>query len=248
MSDRTVLEVKDLILRLSGETILDGLSMEFWRGYVHAVIGPNGAGKSTLASTIMGLSGYQGYEGSISLDGVRLDGLSVDERARSGLTMAWQEPARYEGLTVEKFIGSGASDRSPEKMRELLERVGLEPERYLSRAVDQTLSGGERKRVELASILAMRPKVVIMDEPDSGIDVEALNRIFESIGYLKEQGSTVLLITHSLTVLEQADHAFLICDGKLMAKGSVPKIRQYYAEKCVPCDHQNDPEESEING
>jgi Fe-S cluster assembly ATP-binding protein len=89
----------------------------------------------------------------------------------------------------------------------------------------------------------MQPKLVLMDEPDSGIDVEALERIFDAIGHLKQQGSTVLLITHSPTVLKQADHAFLICCGQLMEKGPVEKIIEYFGEKCIPCDHQNQPEE-----
>jgi Fe-S cluster assembly ATP-binding protein len=120
--------------------------------------------------------------------------------------------------------------------------VGLEPNEYLGRAVDRTLSGGERKRIELASILTMEPRLVMMDEPDSGIDVEALNRIFDAIQFLKEKGSTVLLITHSSTVLEKADHAFLICCGKMVEKGPVDKIIKYFGEKCIPCDHKNEPD------
>jgi len=120
--------------------------------------------------------------------------------------------------------------------------VGLDPDSYIDRAVDRTLSGGERKRVELASILAMEPRLVIMDEPDSGIDVEALNHIFDALQQLKNAGSTVLLITHSMTVLQQADHAFLICCGRLIDKGGVDKIAAYFGERCIPCDHKNRPE------
>jgi Fe-S cluster assembly ATP-binding protein len=253
MNEQGILTIKNLSLELSGEKILNDLSMDFWPGHVHAVIGPNGAGKSTLASTIMGLSGYTHAEGEIFFEGKKINDLSVKERAQLGLTMAWQEPARYEGLTVEKFILSGAredvkadNDAAKAVVDDALNRVGLDPARYRSRAVDRTLSGGERKRVELASILAMRPKLVIMDEPDSGIDVEALNRIFAAIRHLKENHATVLLITHSQTVLEQADHAFLMCDGKLINKGDVEKIRKFYKEECVECDHQNEPLESVI--
>jgi len=237
-----ILETDDLCLDLGESRILDHLSLEFWPGYVHAVVGPNGAGKSTLANAIMGLSGYTAFGGDIRFQGDSVKGLGIDERARLGITLAWQEPARYEGLSVERFLGAGAGDRSVENLRRALERVGLEPGEYMTRSVDRTLSGGERKRIELASILTMDPKLVLMDEPDSGIDVDALEKIFEAIGHLKKMGTTVLLITHSPTVLEKADHAFLICCGKMVEKGPVEKIMQYFGEKCIPCNHKNQPE------
>jgi Fe-S cluster assembly ATP-binding protein len=107
--------------------------------------------------------------------------------------------------------------------------------------VDKTLSGGERKRIELASILAMRPRIVLMDEPDSGIDVAALERIFAALKLLKSQGSTVIMITHSAAVLRQAEHAFLLCSGRLLDKGSVEKISRYFEEQCIACEHPNLP-------
>jgi Fe-S cluster assembly ATP-binding protein len=272
MREKSILKIRNLSLKLSGEAILKDLSMDFWAGHVHAVIGPNGAGKSTLASAVMGLSGYRHATGEIVFDETSLAGMSVDERARMGVTMAWQEPARYEGLTVEKFVLSGArrgnkasgeavssraqgsdagavggNEKGRDVVDEVLQRVGLDPERYRQRAVDRTLSGGERKRVELASILAMEPKLVIMDEPDSGIDVEALDRIFAALRQLRDEGTTVLLITHSQAVLEQADHAFLMCDGRLVNKGDVAKIKKFYREECVECGHQNEPLEKVIN-
>jgi Fe-S cluster assembly ATP-binding protein len=242
MNERSILETRDVVLDLGDRRVLDHLSLQFWPGYVHAVVGPNGAGKSTLANTIMGLAGYTEFEGDIVFEGENLKDFSIDQRARKGITLAWQEPARYEGLTVESFISAGATDKSSRNSGQALERVGLEPDEYLARAMDQTLSGGERKRIELASILTMEPRLVMMDEPDSGIDVEALNRIFDAIQFLKEMGSTVLLITHSPTVLEKADHAFLICCGKMVEKGPVDKIIKYFGEKCIPCDHKNQPD------
>lgn len=242
MSEETVLEVRDVVLGFEEKLVLDHLSLEFWRGHVHAVVGPNGAGKSTLASAVMGLSGYRDFEGDILLDGESLKGLGVDERAGRGITLAWQEPARFEGVSVERFVSAGAKDPSPEAVRRALEAVELAPDAYLSRSVDSTLSGGERKRIELASIIAMEPRVVMMDEPDSGIDVVALERIFDALGRFRETGATVLLITHSPVVLEHADHAFLMCCGRLVEKGSVEKISQYFGEKCIPCDHKNRPQ------
>ena len=248
MTPKPILEVKNVGLRLGNKSILNNLSMDFWPGYVHAVVGPNGAGKSTLASTIMGLSGYTHHTGDIIFEGKSIRTLSIDKRAQKGITMAWQEPARFEGLSIQRFIQAGAGSKSTGKdISEVLELVGLSPDNYLTRAADTTLSGGERKRIELASILIMKPKLIIMDEPDSGIDVDALHRIFKAIQILKKNGSTVLLITHSLTVLKQADHGFLICCGKLLEKGSIKKLEGFFGDKCIPCDHKNEPDLERTN-
>ncbi len=236
-----ILALEDVSLELGGKHILNGLSVEFWEGHVHALIGPNGAGKSTLASTIMGLPGYTHYTGHVRLDGEPLDDVPVDERARRGITLAWQEPARFEGLRMDRFIAAGARDKSTAGVRNMLARVGLDPDRYITRKVDKTLSGGERKRVELASILAMEPRIVLMDEPDSGIDVEALQRIFDALADFKAMGTTVIMITHSMAVLEHAEHAFLLCNGQIIDKGTVDKIRGYFSHNCIPCGHENVP-------
>ncbi len=239
---KNILEIKNLTLRLGGITILDDVSLDIWRGHVHAVVGPNGAGKSTLASVIMGLEGYRDIAGDILFEGRSIRNFNIDERARLGITLAWQEPARYEGLKVRNFIGASAQKREEEFIADALEKAGVSPENYLERAVDKTLSGGERKKIELASILAMRPKLVLLDEPDSGIDVASLQKIFDAIALLKEIGCTVVLITHSLAVLEKAEHAFLLCCGKFLRKGTVDSISGYYHDSCLPCEHKNEPE------
>ncbi len=239
-----ILEINELKLNLGGKPILNGLSMDIWEGHVHAVVGPNGAGKSTLASTIMGLGGYTDFEGGLTYEGSSRKGVSIDERARRGITLAWQEPARYEGLKIKSFLkaASGGNERIVDGV---LDSVGMNPDDYRDRSLDKTLSGGERKKIELASILAMKPKVVILDEPDSGIDVASLNRIFDAVAEFRKLGSTVIMITHSLTVLRQADHAFLMCNGKIVDKGGIDRISRFFEEECIPCDHQNEPEKGE---
>ncbi len=241
-----ILEIKNLKLTLGDKPIINDLSIDFWEGHIHAVVGPNGAGKSTLSATIMGLAGYRDYEGEISFQDESLKEFGVDERAKRGITLAWQEPARFEGLSVRDFIRSAAKDKSDKTVNDCLAEVGLDPDEYKYRAVDKTLSGGERKKVELASILAMKPKMAILDEPDSGIDIESINRIFDAVKTLKFNGTTVILITHSLAVLEQAEHAFLLCQGQVVDKGKVSKIRQYFEGKCLSCDHKNYPSLVEI--
>jgi Fe-S cluster assembly ATP-binding protein len=243
-----ILETDKLSLSLNGKPILNDLSIDFWEGHVHAVVGPNGAGKSTLAATIMGLSGYREIGGDIRFQGESIIDLGLDERARRGITLAWQEPARFEGLSVERYVAAAAREDSSKDIPGVLDSVGLDPKNYLGRAVDQTLSGGERKKVELAVILAMRPRLALLDEPDSGIDVASLERIFQAVKLLKESGTTVVLITHSLAVLRQAEHAFLMCCGQLVDKGSVEKIARYFEDKCIPCDHKNRPDLSQNRG
>ena len=236
ISSSTILSLDDVTLRLGEKTILNHLSVDFWDGHIHAVIGPNGAGKSTMANTVMGLSGYTEFEGDIRFRGESLVGLSIDQRARRGISLAWQEPARFEGLSVRAFIGAAAKEDTEAKAREVLDQVGLSADLYLNCRVDKTLSGGERKRIELATILAMQPRVVLMDEPDSGIDVEALQRIFDAFRIFKENGTTVIAITHSLAVLRQTEHAFLFCCGRLVSQGSVEKIASYFERQCFSCD------------
>ncbi|KXA89948.1 ABC transporter ATP-binding protein [candidate division MSBL1 archaeon SCGC-AAA259M10] len=240
-----ILEVRNLELWVNSNKILDDVSLDIEENRVYAIVGPNGAGKSTLAYSIMGLEGYTGYSGDILFKGESLNGLDISERAEKGITLAWQEPARFEGLTVRKFIKSAASEKSDESVRSAIEKVGMDPDQYLDRAVDKGLSGGERKKIELASILAMEPELVLLDEPDSGIDVASLDRIFEGIELLKEKGSTVILITHSATAHRQAEYAYLMCRGAILDEGPIDDIGSYFEERCIPCDHKNAPEEKE---
>ncbi|MGC9307299.1 MAG: ABC transporter ATP-binding protein [Thermoplasmatota archaeon] len=243
-----ILEIDNVTLAVEGKHILDDLSIDFWEGHVHAIVGPNGAGKSTLAFTIMGLEGYRDIDGDIRFEGDSITSLAVDERARRGITLAWQEPARYEGLSIQSFIRAGTPDADSDTIADVLEQVGLAPEEYMDRAVDETLSGGERKKIELASILAMRPRFVMLDEPDSGIDVASLEKIFEGIDLLRGYGATVVLITHSMTVMQQAEHAFLLCGGQLVDKGRMEKILPYFEQECIPCGHKNIPDGGRDNG
>jgi Fe-S cluster assembly ATP-binding protein len=239
-----IIELKDVSLSFGEHHILRNLSIDFWEGHIHAVVGPNGAGKSTLAHTIMGLPDYRGHSGDILFNGKSIKNLTINERAKLGITLAWQEPARFHGISVADFIQRAAGHNGESRIaRDALELVGLEPDRYLIRDVDTTLSGGERKRIELASIVTMKPKVVLMDEPDSGVDIDAINSIFEVLSSLREQGTTVIMITHSGEVLKHADHAFLLCNGALVDKGPVEKLTSYFQRRCVPCTHKNVPDQ-----
>jgi len=233
------------VLSLNGKQVLRDVSLEVERGQVHCLIGPNGAGKSSVAYAVMGLPGFRPQSGRVSLLGRDVTELAVDERARMGLTLAWQEPARFEGLKVSKYLAAGASEGRREAARKALEAVALSPVDYLGRAVDRTLSGGERKRIELASILTMEPKVIILDEPDSGIDVGALRSLYELLDRLRERGTAVLLITHSDEMLKHSDQASLICAGVIVKQGSPRTIRKYFTDKCMPCPQKIYPAEAD---
>ena len=241
-----ILQLKNLKYKAGDKTILNGITADFWDGHVHAVVGPNGAGKSTLAYTIMGLSSYRDFEGDIIFKGEKLNDIPIDERAKRGITLAWQEPARFEGLKIRDFLKAAAKDKSEKNLRAAMEMMGLNPSDYMNRAVDKTLSGGERKRVELASIFVMEPDLVLLDEPDSGIDVAALEKIFDMIKILKERGTTIILITHSPTVLKQSEHAFIMCCGQIIDKGTTDKVKDYFNDRCIPCDHKNVPGAGEV--
>ncbi len=237
-----ILEVKNLSLHINGKQLLKSINLYFEQGNIYAIVGPNGAGKSTLAYTIMGLDNYREITGDILYKGNSIKNLGVDERARQGITLAWQEPARFEGIKVKDFILAGAKEKDIEKVKDILVKLGMNPDEYIDRDVDKTLSGGERKKIEIASILAMEPELIIFDEPDSGIDVGTLDKIFEIIKYLKSQSKTVILITHSQVVLSQAQYAFLMCNGKILDQGPAVSIKKYFANKCIPCIHKNLPE------
>lgn len=238
-----ILEIENVSLSINNKKILNEITTSIWEGHVHAIVGPNGAGKSTLASAIMGLENYRQFSGNIYFKGELINELSIDERARKGISFGWQEPARYEGLTVQDFLLASQTDKDKELAKTTLDKVGLDPDDYLNRNVDETLSGGERKQIELASILIMDPDLIMLDEPDSGIDVGTLKKMFEVIKELKEKGTTVLLITHSLEVLKQSEHAFLMCHGEIIRKAVSEKIIPYFENNCIPCDHKNKPDE-----
>lgn len=240
-----ILELKKLGLTVGEKRILHDVSMEFEEGTVHGIVGPNGAGKSTIAFAVMGLEGYTHIQGDIIFKEENINNLSIYERAARGITLSWQEPARYEGLPLKKFMKAAAKDKKIESIKNALFQVGLDPDEYLDRAVDKTLSGGERKKIEVASILVMEPELVLLDEPDSGIDIESIEKIFDIIKVLKEKGTTIILITHSMAVLKQTENAFLLCNGEVVDRGGVGKICNYFEQQCIPCNHKNIPETGE---
>ena len=236
-----MLEVRDLCLSLNGKPIINDLSLHVNKGEIHGVLGKNGTGKTTLAYLIMGVNNYIPSAGKMIFEGEDITSLSVSQRAKKGISLAWQEPARIEGLSVRDYLMLSSNAHGVKQVGHYLSVVGLEPATYLDRDIDSTLSGGERKRIELASILAMEPKLAILDEPDSGIDIVSLPFILNCIVEMNKRGSSVLIITHSEKVVETAHRVSVLCAGRILKTGEPGEMSLWFKENCQPCAHVNEP-------
>ena len=231
--DKDILVVSDLTFSQGEKEILKGINLTVKREEIHSLLGVNGVGKSSLAYCLMGLNGYNLKKGKIYFEGKDITNLSIYQRARLGITLSWQEPAKFEGLTVRKYLFlSAGSNKSENLAVEALSRVGLKPRLYLDRDLNEALSGGERKRIELASIYAMQPKLAILDEPDSGIDMLSLEKIVDFIYSLNKRGSSVLIVTHREEIAEISDNASLMCDGRIIKSGRPKEIGDYFKSHC----------------
>jgi Fe-S cluster assembly ATP-binding protein len=229
-----LLKVEDVSVQRPGAEVLRAVNLMVWRAEVHALLGLNGSGKTSLALTLMGADGYRPAQGRILFDGQDITDLSVTERAQLGLTLAWQIPARFEGLLVADYLALGMKQPSRERIEQALEAVALAPRAYLGRTVNAALSGGERKRIELAAVFAMRPRLAILDEPDSGIDVLCMEDIISLVRLMADEGAAVLLITHRDEMVGVADRASLMCAGSVVSTGLPDEVRDYFAGRCRP--------------
>ena len=233
-----MLKLENIRYSKNSTEIIKGINMEFEKGRVYCIVGNNGVGKSTIGYIIMGLSDYKPQEGKILLDGEDITQLGPTQRAKKGITLLWQEPARFEGITVENYLKLN-KNISKDEIEEALKLVNLEPAKYMKRYVDKKLSGGERKKVELASCILLKPDYLIMDEPDSGIDIMSLDMIVNVINYMKERGSAVIVITHRKEIALNCGYSYLICAGRVFLEGKSEKIVEYYEKTCDSCGHIN---------
>jgi len=229
-----LLFVKGIEVEREGNSILRGISMQVKPGEICGVLGRNGAGKSSLAYAIMGLPQYAPKKGRIWFNGEDITDWNVTDRARAGITLAWQHPARYEGISVRDYLRLSNPSAGDEQLVEALGLVQMEA-LYLDRLVDKGLSGGERKRIELSSIYLMKPKLAILDEPDSGVDLLALAEVMALFKILATGGSSVLIITHREDVAGACDRSYLMCAGKMILEGSAEAVKRYFLSQCEPC-------------
>ena len=236
-----MLQVEHLGLKLNGKSIINDLNFQVNSGEIHGLLGENGTGKTSIAYLIMGVNNYKPTAGRLIFEGQDIANLSVSQRANKGISLTWQEPARIEGLTVKDYLKLSGHNLEIEQVGHYLEIVGMEPAQYLDRAIDSTLSGGERKRVELASVLAMQPKLAILDEPDSGIDIISLPIILNSMVEMNKQGSSILLITHNEKVAEIAHRVSVLCAGGIIKTGASAETCSWFKDNCKKCLHINEP-------
>jgi Fe-S cluster assembly ATP-binding protein len=228
-----LLEIRNLCFQIDERKILDELNLDVGENEIHVLLGTNGCGKSTLAYLILGCEGYFPSSGEIRFAGTSINALKIHERAQQGITLAWQEPARFEGISVADYLNMGAN-KEPQRY---LERVGLPPSEYLKRMLDKTLSGGQRKRIELASLLALKPRLAVLDEPDSGIDLLSVREIADVIHSFKDFQASVLLITHKEDIARIADRASQLCGGKIVFSGTPSEVAEHYkARRCCVCN------------
>ncbi len=229
----SILEIKSLEAQVAGEKILNGLNLTVNAGEVHAIMGPNGSGKSTLANVLAGKPGYEICGGSIVYNGVDITGLEPHERAHQGIFLAFQYPIEIPGVSNMEFLKTAldarAHDRGEDKsnaatllkmIRELAGSLDLNPE-FLKRGVNEGFSGGEKKRNEILQMLLLQPTLAVLDETDSGLDIDALQVVAEGINRFRGPDNAVILITHYQRLLNHIvpDVVHVLANGQIIETG-----------------------------
>ncbi|MBE6646249.1 MAG: ATP-binding cassette domain-containing protein [Ruminococcaceae bacterium] len=224
-----MLEIKNLTYSVTDEKtgkqikILDDVSVTINERFV-AVTGPNGSGKSTLAKLIAGI--YKADSGQILLDGVDISEMNITERAKAGISFAFQQPVRFKGITVKDMISMAAGEKiSVAEACKYLSEVGLCAKEYVNREINESLSGGELKRIEIAMINARGTKFSVFDEPEAGIDLWSFNNLIKVFEKMHEKThGNILIISHQERILDIADKIIVIADGKIAAYGTKEEI------------------------
>jgi len=234
----TVLEIKDLHVTREGKEILKGVNLKTGPGQVHAIMGPNGSGKSTLAYTLLGHPKYEVTKGDILLDGESILKLKADQRAKKGLFLGFQYPTEVSGVGYSHFLRTSynalskalqGEDREvfitvrefQKYLKDNLKQVGLSDE-FLSRYLNEGFSGGEKKRSEVLQMAVLKPTISILDEPDSGLDIDAVQSVAKAISEVSTKDATVIIITHYariLKFLKKLDFVHVFANGKILKSG-----------------------------
>ncbi|PCJ97627.1 MAG: Fe-S cluster assembly ATPase SufC [Flavobacteriaceae bacterium] len=228
-----MLKIKNLHASVEDKEILRGINLEIKAGEVHAIMGPNGSGKSTLAAIIAGKEEFEITKGAVLLEGEDLEDLAPEERAHKGIFLSFQYPVEIPGVSVTNFIktainetrkGRGQEDMPANKMLKLLREKGelLEIDRkFLSRSLNEGFSGGEKKRMEIFQMAMLEPKLAILDETDSGLDIDALRIVANGVNKLRNKDNAIIVITHYQRLLEYIvpDFVHVLHNGKIVKSG-----------------------------
>ncbi|PKV48680.1 Fe-S cluster assembly ATP-binding protein [Aquimarina sp. MAR_2010_214] len=229
-----MLEIKDLHASVEGKEILKGLNLNVKAGEIHAIMGPNGAGKSTLASIVAGKEEYEVTKGGILLEGEDIEELAAEERAHKGVFLSFQYPVEIPGVTVTNFMKTAINEtrkaQGLEEMpaKDMLKKIREKSElleidrKFLSRSLNEGFSGGEKKRNEIFQMAMMEPKLAILDETDSGLDIDALRIVANGVNKLKNENNAIVVITHYQRLLDYIvpDFVHVLYDGKIVKSGT----------------------------
>ena len=224
-----MLKIENLRVEVDGNEIVKGLDLEVGRGEVHAIMGPNGSGKSTLANVLMGHPRYNVTEGLITFEGEDVLELEPDERAKMGMFLAFQYPSEVPGVSVANFLRTAVNsareeELSPMEMYKLLQEkmavMRMDP-KFAERYLNEGFSGGEKKRNEILQLLMLEPRLAILDETDSGLDIDALQVVARGVNEVRGPDFSAVLITHYQRILRyiEPDHVHVMLDGRLVTSG-----------------------------
>lgn len=233
---RRLLEIKNLRAAVDGREILKGIDLTVGRGEVHVILGPNGGGKSTLMNVIMGHPKYEVLDGSIVFEGKNLLELKTFERARLGIFLSFQTPEEIPGITVENMIRTAAQSMSDrklkylefrKKLRSMMSELKIDPS-YAKRYMNVGFSGGEKKRSEILQLLMLEPKLALLDETDSGLDVDAVQIVSSGVAKFHNENNSCLIITHNTQILKYltVDAAHVLLDGRIVREGGAELIEE----------------------
>ncbi len=236
-----LLEIKELHVSVEEREILKGLSLEMEQGETHVVLGPNGAGKSTLGNALMGNPAYQVLGGSVRFQGEELLDKAVNERAKAGLFMSFQNPLEVPGISLENFIRQARAERTGKRdkiwsfHKELLAAMKLlqMEESYAERDLNVGFSGGEKKKAEILQLLMLKPSLAILDETDSGLDVDAVRTVSAGVAdFQKNAEAGLIIITHSTAILSslRVDKVHILVDGRIVDEGGPEMVEKINRE------------------
>jgi len=239
-----LLEIKNLHASVAGKEILKGITLALEPGEVHAIMGPNGTGKSTLSNVIAGRAGYEVTKGQVLLDGEDVLAMAADERARAGIFLAFQYPVEIPGVTTSAFLKTALNAKrraegKPEidamdflKLVKAKTAVLGMPYDMIKRALNVGFSGGEKKRAEVLQMTMLEPRVAILDETDSGLDIDALKVVSEGVNSLRSPDRAFLVITHYQRLLDYIvpDHVHVLANGRIAASGGKELALELEAE------------------
>lgn len=231
-----LLNIKDLYVNAGNKEILKGLNLKINKGETHVIMGPNGAGKSTLANIILNNSQYKIVKGEIDFEGENINELKTDQRAKKGIFMSFQTPEEIPGISVMNFLKAAKNAKEEEPIRVFAFKKALEENMkklnintsYSARDLNVGFSGGEKKKNEILQMLMLKPKLAILDETDSGLDVDAIKTVSQGIKMYKNEENSVLIITHSSKILQglNIDYVHILVNGKIVKTGTEELVNE----------------------